>query len=140
MKFCNDKQNWLTLLLTLFLSWRINDEKRQNQIQHKRIQGEHPAGSRWFSSNGQTNATTQTKPGLQLSARLCIPDSMDNPWVKVSRLSGTPLPKQQTVLLDERKWFFVFIVNKRFPCPLLASLSNWIEGGAWLPRDLERLE
>ena len=27
MKFRNDTQNWLTLLLTLFLSWRINNEK-----------------------------------------------------------------------------------------------------------------
>ena len=48
--------------------------------------------------------------------------------------------KQRTVLLDERKGFFVFFINKRFPCPLLASLGNWKEGGARLPQDLERLE
>ena len=59
-----------------------------------------------------------------------VPDSMADPWIKVSRLSGMPSPKQQTVLLDERKGFFVFFVNKRFPCPLLASLGNWIEVGA----------
>ena len=41
--------------------------KRQNQNQHDRIQGEHPAGARCFSSNGQTAATTQTKPGHQFS-------------------------------------------------------------------------
>ena len=33
-----------------------------------------------------------------------------------------------------------FFVNQRLPCPLLASLGNWKEGGARLPRDLERLE
>ena len=53
--------------------------KRQNQNQHERIQGEHPSGARWFSSNGQTTATTQTNPGRQLSAGLCIPDSMADP-------------------------------------------------------------
>ena len=34
---------------------------------------------RWFSSNGQTTATTQTKPGRQFSAGLFIPDSMADP-------------------------------------------------------------
>ena len=53
--------------------------KRQNQNQHEIIQGEHPAGAHWFSSNGQTTATTQTKPGRQLSAGLCIQDSMADP-------------------------------------------------------------
>ena len=33
-----------------------------------------------------------------------------------------------------------FFVNQRLPCPLLASLGNWKEGGARLPRDSERLE
>ena len=140
MKFRNDTQNWLTLLLTLFLSWRINDEKCQNQIQHERIQGEHPVGALWFSSNGQTTADTQNKPGRQLSAGLCIPDSMADPWVKVNRLNGRTSPKQQTVLLGERKVSYVFFVNKRLPCPLLASLGNRKEGGAQLPRYSERLE
>ena len=80
---------------------------RQNQNPHERSQGEHPAGARWFSSNGQTTVTTKTKTGRQFSAGLCIPDSMADPWVKVSRLSGLPSPKQQTVLLGERKGFFV---------------------------------
>ena len=111
-------------LLSLFLSWRINDKKRQNQIQHERIQGEHPAGARCFSSNGQTTSTTQTKPGSQLSAGLCIPDSMADPWFKVSRLSGMPSPKQQTVLLGERKGFFVFFVFQRSLSPLLC-IFNW---------------
>ena len=112
-------------LLSLFLSWRNNNEKRQNQIQHKRIQGEHPAGAHCFRSNGQTIATTHTKPGSQLSARLCIPDSMADPWVKVIRLSGMPSPKQQTVLLGERKGFFVFLVFRRSLSPLLC-IFNWI--------------
>ena len=51
-----------------------------------------------------------------------------------------PFPKQQTFLLDEHKGLFVVFVNKRFPCLLLASLGNWKEGGAQLPRDFERLE
>ena len=93
--------------------------KLQNQNQHKRSQGEHPAGARWFSSNRQTTATTQTKPGRQLSAGLCIPDSMADPWVKVSRLSGLPSPKQQTVLLGECKGSNVFFVKNRSLSPLL---------------------
>ena len=32
-----------------------------------------------FGSNGKTAATTQTKPGRQLSAGLCVPDSMADP-------------------------------------------------------------
>ena len=51
-----------------------------------------------------------------------------------------PSPKQQTVLLDEHKGLFVVFVNKRFPCPLLASLVNWKEGGARLPRDFKPIE
>ena len=90
---------------------------RQNQNQHEKIQGEHPEGAHCFSSNGQTTATKQTKPGRQLSAGLCIPDSMADPWVKVSILSSLPSPKQQTVLLGKRKGSYVFFVNKRFPCP-----------------------
>ena len=124
--------------LILFLKYQWL--KRQNQNQHKIIQGEHPASARCFSSNEQTTATTHTKPGRQFSVGLCIPDIIADPWVKVSRLSGLPSPKQQTVILGKRKGFFVFFVNKRFPCPLLASLGNWIEGGDRLPRDLERLE
>ena len=53
--------------------------KRQNQNQHKISQGEHPAGARCFSSNGQTTATTKTNPGRQLSAGICVPDSMADP-------------------------------------------------------------
>ena len=52
-----------------------------------------------------------------------------------------PLPKQQTVLLDEQKGLFLFfLVFRRFTFPLLASLGNWKEGGARLPREFERLE
>ena len=69
-----------------------------------------------------------------------VPDSMADTWIKASILSWMTLPKQQTVLLDEHKGLFVFFVNKRFPCPLLASLGNWKEGGARLPQDFERLE
>ena len=99
--------------------------KRQNQNQHKRSQSKHPAGARCFISNGQTTATTQTKPGRQLSAGMCVPYSMDDTWVKVSRLSGLPSPKQQTVLLGERKGFFVFFVFQRSLSPLLC-VFNWI--------------
>ena len=99
--------------------------KRQNQNQHERIQGEHPAVARWFSSNGQTTATTQTKPGRQLSTGLCIRDSMADPWVKVSRLSGLPSPKQQTVLLGERKGSYVLFVNQRYLSPLLCFLTGF---------------
>ena len=53
--------------------------KHQNQNQHERSQGEHPAGARWFRSNRKTTATTQTKPGRQLSAGVYIPDSMADP-------------------------------------------------------------
>ena len=123
MKFRNNTQNWLTLLLTLFLSWIINDEKRQNQIQHEIIQSKHPAGAFCFISNGQTTATTHTKLGRQLSAGLCIPDSMADPWVKVSRLSGLLSPKQQTVLLGECKGFFVFFVFQRSLSPLLCVFN-----------------
>ena len=77
--------------VTVFIPFLKNQRlKRQNQNQHERSQGEHPEGDRWFSSNGQTTATTQTNPGRQLSAGLCIPDSMADPWFKVSRLSGLP--------------------------------------------------
>ena len=93
--------------------------KRQNQNQHERSQGEHPAGARCFSSNRQTAATTHTKPGRQLSAGLCVPDSMADSWVKVSRLSGLPSPKQQTVLLGESKGSYVFFVFQRSLSPLL---------------------
>ena len=59
----------------------------------------------------------------------CLPDwvpgSMSDPWVKVSRLSGLPSPKQQTVLLGEIEVSYGFFVNKRLTCPLLASLGNW---------------
>ena len=99
--------------------------KHQNQNQHKRIQGEHPAGARWFSSNGQTTETTQTNPGRQFSARLCIPDSMADPWVKVSRLSGLPSPKQQTVLLSKRKGCYGFFFFQRSLSPLFC-VFNWI--------------
>ena len=43
---------------------------RQNQNQHDRSKGEHPAGARFFSSNEQTTATTHTNPGRQFSAGL----------------------------------------------------------------------
>ena len=67
----------LTCPVTDFIHFLKNQRlKHQNQNQHERSQGEHPAGARWFSSNGQTTATTQTKPGRQLSARLCVLDSM----------------------------------------------------------------
>ena len=112
---------------------------RQNQNQHDISQGKHPAGARCFSSNGQTAATTQTNLDRQFSAGLA-PDSMVDPWVKVSRLSGLPSPKQQTVLLGECKVHYIFFVNKCFLCPLLASLGNWKEGGARFPRESERLE
>ena len=97
--------------------------KRENQNPHERSQGEHPAGANWFISNRQTTATTQTKPVSQLSARLCIPDSMADPWVKVNRLSGLPSPKQQTVLLGERKGSQVFFVNCRSLSLLLCSFN-----------------
>ena len=99
--------------------------KRQNQNQHERSQGEHQAGACWFSSNGQTTATTQTNPGRQLAAGICIPDSMADPWVKVSRLSGLPSLKQQTFLLGERKWFYVFFAFQSSSSPLLC-VFNWI--------------
>ena len=35
MKFRNDTQNWLTLLLTLLLSWRINDSNARIRISTK---------------------------------------------------------------------------------------------------------
>ena len=63
--------------VTDFITFLKNQRlKRQNQNQHERSQGEHPAGACWFSSNGQTTATTKTKPGCQLSSILCILDSM----------------------------------------------------------------
>ena len=123
MKFRNDTHNWLTLLLTLFLSWRINDKKIQNQIQRKIIQGEHPAGACCFISNRKTTATTQTKLGCQLSAGISISDSIADPWVKVSIFSGMPSPKQQTVLLDDHKEFVVFLVFRRSLSPLLCVFN-----------------
>ena len=70
----------LTYPVTEFVPFLKNHQlKRQNQNQHERIQGEHPAGAHWFRSNGQTTATTQTKPGRQLSAGLCVPESMADP-------------------------------------------------------------
>ena len=44
--------------------------KHQNQNHHDRNHGKHLSGAQCFSSNGQTAATTQTKPGRQLSAGL----------------------------------------------------------------------
>ena len=123
------KTKWhmkLTYPVTDFIPF-LKDQwlKRQNQNQHERSQGEHPAGARCFSLNRQTTETTQTKPGRHLSAGLCIPDSMDDPWVMLSRLSGLPSPKQQTVLLGERKGSYVFFVNQRSLSPLLCFF-NWI--------------
>ena len=114
----------LTYYVTDFIPF-LKDRwlKHQNQNPHERSQGEHPAGARWFFSNRQTTATTQTKPGRQLSAGLCVPDSMDDPWVKVSRLSGLPSREQQTVLLGERKGSYVFFVNQRSLSPLLCFLT-----------------
>ena len=70
----------LTYPVTDFIPF-LKDErlKRQNHNQQERSQGENPAGARCFRSNGQTTATTQTKPGRQLSAELCVPDSMADP-------------------------------------------------------------
>ena len=99
--------------------------KRQNQNKHERIYCEHPSGARWFSSNEQTNATTQTKLGRQLSAGLCILDSMTDPQVKVSRLSGLRSPKQQMVLLGKCKGFFVIFIIQRYLSPLLC-VFDWI--------------
>ena len=70
----------MTYPVTDFINFLKNQQlKRQNQNQNEIIKGEHPAGARWFSSNGQTTETTQTKPGCQLSAGLFIPDSMADP-------------------------------------------------------------
>ena len=70
----------LTYPVTDFIPFLNNQRlKRQNQNQHERSQGEHPADARCFSSNRQTTATKQTKPGRQLSAGLFIPDSMADP-------------------------------------------------------------
>ena len=118
----------LTYPVTDFIPFlKVQWIKRQNHNQHERSLGKYPAGARCFSSNGQTTVTTQTKPGRQLSAGLCVPDSMADPWVKVSRLSGLPSPKQQTVLLGERKGSYVFFVNQRSLSPLLCFLT-----GFWL--------
>ena len=116
----------LTYPVTDFIPF-LKDQWLKHQIQnkHKRSLGKHPAGARCFSSNGQNTATTQTKPGRQLSARLCVPDSMADPWVKVSRLSGLPSPKHQTVLLGERKGSYVFFVNQRSLSPLLCFLTGF---------------
>ena len=49
----------LTYPVTDFIPLLKNQRlKRQNKNQHERIKVEHPAGARWFSSNGQTTATT----------------------------------------------------------------------------------
>ena len=48
-----------------------------------------------------------------------VPDTMADTWIKVSILSWMPSPKQQTVVLDERKGFFVFLVFQRSLSPLL---------------------
>ena len=37
MKFRNDTRNWLTLLLTLFLSWSINDSNSRIRISTKEV-------------------------------------------------------------------------------------------------------
>ena len=60
----------LTYPVTDFITF-LKDQQlnRQNQNQDERSQGEHPAGACWFSLNGQTTATTQTKPGRQLSGQ-----------------------------------------------------------------------
>ena len=56
-----------------------NSSTPESESARKKIQGEHPVGAHWFSTNGKTTATTQTKPGCQMSAGLCIPDSMADP-------------------------------------------------------------
>ena len=116
----------LTYPVTDFIPF-LKDQwlKPQIQNQHEKSQGKHPAVAHCFSLNGQTTATTQTKPGSQLSAGLCVPESMAYPWVKVSRLSGLPSPKQQTVLLGERKGSYVFFVNQRSLSPLLLFLTGF---------------
>ena len=49
----------LTYPVTDFIPFLKNQQlKRQNQNQHERSQGEHPAGARWFRSDGQTTMTT----------------------------------------------------------------------------------
>ena len=115
----------LTYPVTDFIPFLKNQRlKHQNQNQHERSQGEHPAGARWFSLKRQTTVTTQTKPGCQLSTGLCIPDSMADPWFKVSRFSGLPSPKHQTVLLGEYKGSNVFFVNSCYLSPLLCFLTG----------------
>ena len=59
-----------TYPVTDFIPFLKNQRlKHQNQIQHKRIQDEHPAGARWFSSNGQTTATK-----IPSRVASCLPD------------------------------------------------------------------
>ena len=48
-----------------------------------------------------------------------LPYSMAETWIKVNRLSWMPSPKQQTVLLDEHKGLFIFLVFRRSLSPLL---------------------
>ena len=112
---------------------------RQNQNQHDRSHREYPAGARCSSSNGQTDATTQTKPGHQL------PDGLGtvqygrslNQGYQIERFT---LYKTAHGPFGRMRRSYGFFVNQLLLCPLLAFLGNWKEGGARLPRDSERLE
>ena len=123
----------VTLFSLLFLIYvRIRISTKESEVKTQQV----------LAISAQTNKPLR----LHIPSRFAswmpdwLPDSMADTGNKVSRLSWMPSPKQQTVLLDEHKGLFAFFVNKRFPCPLLASLCNWKEGGTRLLRDFERLE
>ena len=138
------KNQWLkrqnqNQLLTLFLSWRINNSNARIRISTKEVKVN---TQQVLAVSDLTGKPLRLHRPSRFASCLLdwVPDSMADPWIKVSRLSGLPSPKQQTVLLVEREFSYGFFVKKRLPCPLLASLGNWKEGGAQLPRDSERLE
>ena len=85
MKFQNDTQNWLTLLLTLFLSWRINNSNTRIRIRTKEVKVN---TQQVLAVSARTGKPLQLhKPSLVTS---CLPDFVYRTvWlIHESRLAG----------------------------------------------------
>ena len=106
----------------LYPSWRINDSNAIIRISTIEVK----ANTQQVLS---VSALTGKLLRLHIPNRVTsclpdwLPDSMVDPWIKVIRLSGLPPPKQQTVLLDEHKGFFVFLVFRCSSSPLLCVFN-----------------
>ena len=117
---------WLVLeaRLTLFLSWRIDDSNARIRISTIEVKAN---TQQVLAVSALTGKPLRLHRPSRVTSCLSdwVPDSMVDPWIKFSRLSSLPSPKQQTVLLGEREVSYGFFVNISF---FVSSsvLFNWI--------------